>query len=358
MLKIGDRQLSQKDIFVGVILILVAIAAVWTMIGAKPKPVVMRPANVPGGLVLQEGGQPGAGYGQFNYPRGIAVDGDGNIYVADSRNHRIQKISGTDGKFLNQFGGLFDAVKLANGDSKKLISQGPGKLNEPNGVSFGGPDGLIYVVDTWNNRIQEFTTSGKSKKIFTSDDGFFAPRELVVDPAGNVYVADTGHHRIVKFDPSGKQIRSWGAIKVDPKTHASSYISGTKLGEFNEPIGLALDKDGNLYVADRLNFRIQVLSSDGQVLRSWPVKGWSKDQIDMEPHLSLDQAHGLIYATDGRGKKVYCYRLDGSEVSTIEKDSTGNSLFSVPLGVSVDGSGNLYVVDAGAGKIFKIKGQF
>jgi DNA-binding beta-propeller fold protein YncE len=354
MLKIGDRQLSQKDIFVGVILIVVAIAAVWTMIGAKPKPVVMRPANVPGGLVLQEGGQPGAGYGQFNYPRGIAVDGDGNIYVADSRNHRIQKISGTDGKFLNQFGGLFDAAKLANGDPKKLIGQGPGKLNEPNGVSFGGPDGLIYVVDTWNNRIQEFTTGGKSKKVFTSDDGFFAPRELVVDPAGDIYVADTGHHRIVKFDPSGKQIRSWGAI--NPKTGAS--VAGKKLGEFNEPIGLALDKDGNLYIADRLNFRIQVLSPDGQVLRSWPVKGWSKEQIDMEPHLALDQMHGLIYATDGRGKKVYCYHLDGSEVSTIEKDSTGNQLFSVPLGVSVDGSGSLYVVDAGAGKVFKIKGQF
>jgi hypothetical protein len=112
MLKIGDRQLSQKDILVAIVLILVAIGAVWAMIGAKPKPVVMRSVNVPGGLVLQEGGQPGGGYGQFNYPRGIAIDGDGNIYVADSRNHRIQKISGKDGKFLDQFGGFFDAAKL------------------------------------------------------------------------------------------------------------------------------------------------------------------------------------------------------------------------------------------------------
>jgi DNA-binding beta-propeller fold protein YncE len=354
MLKIGDRQLSQKDILVAVVLILVAITAVWAMIGAKPKPIVMKPVNVPGGLVLQEGGVAGGGYGQFSYPRGIAVDNDGNIYVADSRNHRIQKISGKDGKFLDQFGGFFDAGKLAGGDSKKLIAQGVGKLNEPNGVSFGGPDGLVYVVDTWNNRVQEFTTSGKSKKIFTADDGFFAPRELVVDPSGIVYVADTGHHRIVKFDASGKQIRSWGA--VNPKTGAS--VAGEKLGEFNEPIGLAVDKAGNLYVADRLNFRIQVLSPEGQVIHSWPVKGWSKEQIDMEPHLALDQLHGLIYATDGRGKKVYCYHLDGSEVSTIEKDSTGNPLFAVPLGVTVDKNGDVYVVDAGAGKVLKIKGQF
>jgi tripartite motif-containing protein 71 len=354
MLKIGDRQLSQKDILVAIVLILVAIAAVWAMIGSKPKPVVMRSVSIPGGLILQEGGQPGGGYGQFNYPRGITVDNDGNIYVADSRNHRIQKISGKDGKFLTQFGGFFDAAKFSNGDSKKLITQGVGKLNEPNGISFGGPDGLIYVADTWNNRIQEFTNSGKSKKIFTSDDGFFAPRELVVDPIGDVYVADTGHHRIVKFDPTGKQIRSWGA--VDPKTGAS--VPGKKLGEFNEPIGLALDKAGNLYVADRLNFRIQVINSDGKTISSWPVNGWSKEQVDMEPHLALDQVNGLIYATDGRGKKVYCYHLDGTLVSTIENDSTGNPLFSVPLGIGIDGNGNVYVVDAGAGKIFKIKGQF
>jgi tripartite motif-containing protein 71 len=354
MLKIGDRQLSQKDLLVAVVLILVAITAVWAMIGAKPKPVVMHTANVPGGLVLQEGGVAGGGYGQFSYPRGVATDNDGNIYVADSRNHRIQKISGKDGKFLDQFGGFFDAAKFANGDAKKLIAQGEGKLNEPNGVSFGGPDNLLYVVDTWNNRIQEFTTSGKSKKIFVSDDGFFAPREVVVDPSGIVYVADTGHHRIVKFDANGKQVRVWGA--VNPKTGAA--VAGKNSGEFNEPIGLALDKAGNLYVADRLNFRIQVLSPEGQVIRSWPVKGWSKEQIDMEPHLAIDEAHGLLYATDGRAKKVYCYHLDGTSVATIEKDATGNALFAVPLGVSVDKNGDVYVVDAGAGKILKIKGQF
>src|SRR5437762_1134718 len=111
MIKIGDRELSQKDIVLLVILVVAAGVAIWAMIGAKPKPIVMHSASRPGGLVLSEGGQAGGGYGQFSYPRGIAVDAQGDIYVADSRNHRIQKISGKNGKYLDQFGGFADAGK-------------------------------------------------------------------------------------------------------------------------------------------------------------------------------------------------------------------------------------------------------
>ena len=174
-----------------------------------------------------------------------------------------------------------------------------------------------------------------------------------VDANGFIYVADTGKHRVVKFDPKGQKIRTWGA--VDSKTGAP--VPGSKPGEFNEPIGLALDQAGKLYVADRLNFRIQVFAPDGQPLKQWPVKGWVKDQVDMEPHLALDKAKQILYVSDGRGKQVLCYRLDGTFVSSVAKDSAGNDLFRVPLGVAVDKDGNLLVMDAGAGSIFKIKGQ-
>ena len=226
----------------------------------------------------------------------------------------------------------------------KLVSDALGKLHEPNGVAIG-PDDKVYVIDTWNGRVQVYNAGGKPKFAFTSDDGFFGPREIAVDPTGISYVADTGKHRIVKFDKDGKKIKAWG-------------MKGDKEGQFNEPIGLALDQAGNLYVADRLNFRIQVFSSEGQFLRQWKVKGWSPDQIDMEPHLALDQAHGLLYASDGRGKKIYCYKLDGNLAGTIETNTNGAPLFMVPIGVAVDKDGNLFTMDAGAGKLLKLKGQF
>ncbi len=342
MLKIGERELTTKDLILAGVLALVAAAAIWAMMGSKPKPIIgQAPPPARAGLVLMEGGQPGAGPGQFNYPRGIAVNSKGEMFVADSRNHRIQKFSPAKWQFVKEFGSF---ANVGGGDPKKLANMSPGKLNEPNGLCIG-PDDNVYVIDTWNSRVQIFSSNGGLKKVFASEDGFFGPREIVADPKGFVFVADTGRHRIVKFDPKGLQVRAFG-------------IKGDKPGQFNEPIGLALDQAGNLYVADRLNFRIQVFNSEGQYLREWHVDGWAQEQVDMEPHLAMDSAKGLLYVTDGRGKKVFAYHVnDGSLAATLEKDSNGGNLFSTPIGVAVDKDGNVYVTDASTARIYKLKGQ-
>lgn len=338
-MRIGDREVSTKEMVLGVILALVAGTIVWVMLKKAPAPKIGQPGF---GLVLMQGGQPGAGAGQFAYPRGAAINADGDIYVADSRNNRVERFRGADWQFLGDFGGLFDAMASTKGDAKKLAAEALGKMHEPNGVAIG-PDNTVYVADTWNNRIQVFSNKGKSKFAFAEDDGFFAPRDLVVDPQGNCFVADTGKHRIVKFDKTGKKIKAFGT-------------KGEKEGMFNEPIGLALDQAGNLYVADRLNFRIQVFSGDGQFIRQWKVKGWSTDQIDMEPHLAMDATRGLLYASDGRGKKVLVYKLDGTSAGVIDNNTNGAPLFNVPIGLAVDKDGSLLVVDAGAGRLVKVKG--
>jgi len=350
MIKIGERVVTIKEVVMASLLILVALAAVWAMVLSKPKPIISHaPQPAASNIVLLQGGSPGSGPGQFAYPRGIAVNSKGDIFVADSKNHRIQKFSSKNWQFQSEFGGFGN---VGGGDAKKLAAALPGKLNEPNGISIGSDD-TIYVADTWNARIQVFNKNGNQKLAFAAEDGFWGPREVTVDANGFIYVADTGKHRVIKFDPKGQKIRTWCA--VDPKTGAP--VPGTKPGEFNEPIGLAIDQAGNLYVADRLNFRIQVFAPEGQFLRQWTVKGWVKDQVDMEPHLALDKAKQILYVSDGRGKQVLCYHLDGTLFSTIAKDSVGNDLFRVPMGLTVDKDGNLLVVDAGAGILFKVKGQ-
>jgi predicted DNA-binding antitoxin AbrB/MazE fold protein len=123
---------------------------------------------------------------QFNWPRGVAVDTSGNVYVADTDNHRIQKFT-SDGTFLTKWGarGFVD-----------------GQFDSPYGVAVDA-SGNVYVADTFNHRIQKFTSDGKFLTTWGSccsgDGQFWLPRAVAVDTSGNVYVADSGNSRIQKF---------------------------------------------------------------------------------------------------------------------------------------------------------------
>jgi hypothetical protein len=131
-------------------------------------------------------GSVGTGDGQFNLPRGIAVDVSGNVYVADRFNRRIQKFDGT-GTFLTKWGSL---------------GSGDGQFNNAYGVAVDG-SGNVYVVDTGNHRIQKFDGTGtfltKWGSLGSGDGQFNNPFGAAVDGSGNVYVADQLNHRIQKF---------------------------------------------------------------------------------------------------------------------------------------------------------------
>jgi uncharacterized protein (TIGR03663 family) len=180
--------------------------------------------------------------GPMNAPKGIDVDAAGNLYVADSQNHRILTFDAS-GASLNQWG------------SEGAMT---GQFQEPWDVAVS-PDGLVYVADTWNHRIQVFTAQGDLVRSWgrfgevtgdVAEDGvFYGPRALALDDEGNLYVADTGNKRIIKYDPQGQLLTAVGG-------------AGTEPGEFQEPVGLAIGPDGNLYVADTWNHRIQVLTPD------------------------------------------------------------------------------------------------
>src|SRR6266508_4438300 len=168
----------------------------------------------------REWGGPGAGQGRFMEPRGVATDARGNLYVADTKNSRIQ-VFDSNGQFVREFG------------SK---GSGDGQFNEPCGVAVD-PQGEIWVADTWNQRIVHFNPDGKYTGSFIdTEKGFFGPRAVI--PSKNLlYVADTGNKRIVRFDRQGNRLSDWGG-------------NGTRPGQFIEPVGLAADPAGNIYVAD------------------------------------------------------------------------------------------------------------
>ena len=192
---------------------------------------------------------------QFDYPIGVAVDGAGNVYVADGYNHRIRKIT-TSG-----------VVSTLAGSGTSGYTDGTGtsaQFDYPTGVAVDGA-GNVYVADQVNHRIRKITTSGVVSTLagsgtsgYTDGTGtsaqFSYPTGVAVDGAGNVYVADYDNHRIRKITASG-------VVSTLAGSGTYGYTDGTGTSaKFYYPTGVAVDGAGNVYVADQYNHRIRKIT--------------------------------------------------------------------------------------------------
>ena len=267
----------------------------------------------------------------LNFPRNLEVAPDGTLYILDTGNHRLLHIS-TDGSLLNSWG---EYGSLESGGGL------PGTFNEPWGIGIS-PEGDVYVADTWNHRIQKFTSEGEFLLSWgkfgqrETPDAFWGPRDVVIDENGHVYVADTGNKRIVVFDTEGQFIAEFGDV-------------GYADGQFDEPSGLALDGDGNLFVADTWNQRIQVFSPDfnglAQVfLTKWDVEGWYGQSLDNKPYLTISP-DGLVYTSDPELSRIIAYTSSGEVVATWGMEGQDQTSLFFPTGLAADQEGGIWVSD-------------
>lgn len=271
--------------------------------------------------------------GQLDAPRGIAIGPDKSIYVADSRNHRIQRFA-EDGTLLNVWGSFAD---ILSGDAPQ------GTFNEPWGIAVGH-DGSVYVTDTWNHRVQKFTPEGDFITMWgffgtaENPDGFWGPRGIIVDDENRVYIADTGNKRIAVFDSNGNFLTQFGE-------------AGFEIGQLDEPVGLAMGLNGEIYVSDTWNQRIQVFMPDSDkttyhAINSWDVVGWFGQSLDNKPFLATDN-FGNVYATDPEGFRILAFQPDGQFMMGWGDYSPGSDGFGLPAAIAFDSDKGVWVSDAG-----------
>lgn len=214
-----------------------------------------------------------------------------------------------------------------------------GVLNEPWDVAVNS-DGTIFVADTWNGRVSVFTEDGEPLDGWgvdmpnQTDDplGFWGPRGIAVDSDGDIFVADTGNKRIQRFLEDGTFVVQIGS-------------GGNDVGQLNEPVGVALGPDGELFVADTWNQRIQVFTQQGQFVREWLVDAWFV-QSNERPYLYVDDIAN-VYMSDPDASRVVVFNAFGEYLYTIgDFESVG-----LVAGLVMDEQGNLYVTDALEGSI-------
>lgn len=309
----------------------------------------------------------GTAAGQLSFPRNMAVAADGTVYVADSGNHRIQ-VFAPDGTFLRAWGSSCELYTeglpgCIDPDGDGPLQVGDGQMREPWGIAIG-PNGNVYVADTWNHRMLVFDAEGNflnkwgvfattNGEAIGSPGGFWGPRAIAIDAAGNVYVTDTGNKRIQVFDAQGTFLTQYGG-------------GGVVEGRFDEPVGLAIvprpdgAAGGTLYVADTWNRRIQkleaafgdVLSGSGEgdglvisFVKEWPVEGWSSQGVVNKPYVAVDRT-GTVYATDPEGYRVVAFDSEGAFKAAFGIYGSDAASFALPNGIAIGPDDLVYVADA------------
>jgi tripartite motif-containing protein 71 len=240
------------------------------------------------GTFLFKWGEEGEGDGEFALPYGLDVDKEGNVWVADRGNNRIQKFD-AEGNFLLAFGSE---------------GEGEGEFRELRHVAVDDQLQNVYAVDSKNHRIQKFDINGNFIESFgelgDAPGQFNVPVTIVIDSNGDLFVNERGNERVQKLDTQGNPILMWGE-------------KGPAQSQFCHSEHLAVDKYDNVYVADpqsdpgcSLEASVKKFDNDGKFITSWRVLPAGEREADPE-HLAID-TDGNVYVSERGNHRIQVYQ--------------------------------------------------
>jgi len=269
-----------------------------------------------GNYIRQWGGS-GTAASEFDRPWGVAVDRAGNIYVSDRENHRVQKFD-NEGTFLLMWGGGVvsgtDTFEICTSSCKKGTAGGnPGQFNLPTGLTVDG-GGNVYVANWGNFRVQKYQSDGTYLTYLGTDgtaegEFFGGPADVAVDSDGNVYTCEETNARVQVFDRDGNFVRMWGFGVDDGTPELQVCTGGCEAGQrgnaewqFYSAETLAVDSDGNVYVADFANDRVLKFDHWGK-----PLVWWSDGNGALDKPVGIDIEGLSLYLGDRGNFRIIKY---------------------------------------------------
>lgn len=257
--------------------------------------------------------------GRFFRPMAIEVSpADGAIFVADVDNVRVQRFD-ANGVFQQEFGRRGAA---------------PGELEHEFGLALDG-QGALYLADRWNDRLQAFTTDGQFLRVVAQ---MGAPRDVLVEQGTGALLATVpGSRQLWRLSPDGQVLQTIG-------------LGGTEPGQFQEPIGLAQDAQGAIYVSDAGRKAVLKFSRDGQFLLEWPAPF-----VTWESYVAVSP-DGLVYVSAPEENTVHAFTPDGVRQVQGTRGSgyyPFDRTLNHPMGLAFDAAGNLYVTSTFEDQVVK-----
>jgi DNA-binding beta-propeller fold protein YncE len=246
-------------------------------------------------------------------PAFAIADDKGVVFVADSGNRRIRVFS-DKGRFLYEFGGPRSVKELLY----------------PYGIGF--VEDKVIVADTGAGALYEFNRQGEYVGTWLEPKTGVEPAGVFVAPDRNVYVTDLAGGRVLVFSGAGKLLR-----EIKPRQVA-----------LGAPQGIAVNKDGGVWVADGGNYNVKLLRPDGDLQTIFD--GGPKGALTMAKGLAVDKK-GRIYVADTLSKIIRVFDQDGNDLAGFGRVADGTNSLQLPVGLSVDGGGKIYVADQGSNMV-------